>query len=310
MAEQEGIRESNLDSPIRPAEKREEQSGPASTAPIEPHWRPFDEVQHDLEHLEGRDVQLWSIALLVALAMAGGMCGLLLPKVIWHRSELHTDSPYFSQLFFGFVALIVLFNAYVWQQRRLLGKLRTELTRQLMRANAAESVAQIDPLTETLNRRLMAAMLQREIRRTNRLRGTLTVMMIDVDDFKSVNTLFGHIMGDRVLQDVARLLKKTFRASDTLFRYGGDEFLVIMADTASSQAQIVVDRLHQNVDRWNQKVGIPGWKLALSCGCYSYKSGMTMEELIESADQRMYADKDEHRTVTAASSTRLAAASV
>lgn len=253
------------------------------------------EVQGDLDHIEGRDLHLWSIILVVALTLAAGICGLLLPKLIWNTGEFRIDSPYLPQFFFGFIALMVLFNAYVCEQRGLLRRVRKELTRQLLRANAAESVAQIDPLTETLNRRWMESTLQREIRRTDRLHGQLTLMMVDVDEFKAVNTRFGHVMGDRLLQDVARILKRTFRASDTVFRYGGDEFLVIMTDAGAEQAQIALERMQHNVDRWNEGIGVPGWKLSLSAGYFSYKTGMCMEELITTADQRMFDDKDRRR---------------
>lgn len=257
--------------------------------------RPTSEVQIDLENIEGRDLHLWSIALVVALALAAGICGLLLPKLIWNTGELRIDSPYLPQFFFGFVALMVLFNAYVCEQRGLLKRVRKELTRQLLRANAAESVAQIDPLTETLNRRWMESTLQREIRRTDRLHGQLTLMMVDVDEFKAVNTRFGHLMGDRLLQDVARILKKTFRASDNVFRYGGDEFLIIMGDTNQEQAQVALERLEQNVHHWNEGIGVPGWELSLSAGYFSYKTGMCMEELISTADHRMFEDKSRRR---------------
>ncbi|HZU22203.1 MAG TPA: GGDEF domain-containing protein [Terriglobales bacterium] len=268
----------------------------ATGAPPNPATsRPTSELQLDLDHVEGRDLHLWSIALVVALTLAAGICGLLLPKLIWNTGELRIDSPYLPQFFFGFIALMVLFNAYVCEQRSLLKRVRNELTRQLLRANAAESVAQIDPLTETLNRRWMESTLHREIRRTDRLHGSLTLMMVDVDEFKAVNTRFGHLMGDRLLQDVARILKKTFRACDSVFRYGGDEFLVIMGDTNEQQAQVALDRLQQNVDRWNEGIGVPGWKLSLSAGYFSYKTGMCMEELISTADRRMYDDKNLRR---------------
>jgi diguanylate cyclase (GGDEF)-like protein len=268
---------------------------PTGVPPNPATSRPTNEVQLDLDNVEGRDLHLWSIALVVALSLAAGICGLLLPKLIWNTGELRIDSPYLPQFFFGFVALMVLFNAYVCEQRGLLKRIRKELTRQLLRANAAESVAQIDPLTETLNRRWMESTLHREIRRTDRLHGQLTLMMVDVDEFKAVNTRFGHLMGDRLLQDVARMLKKTFRASDTVFRYGGDEFLVIMGDTNQEQASVALERLQATVDRWNEGIGVPGWKLSLSCGYFSYRTGMCMEELISSADRRMYDDKNRRR---------------
>jgi len=261
----------------------------AAPASFDP--RSTTSVQNDLEHLEDRDVQLWSVSLLVALVLAAGFCALLVPRMLWHADEVRIDSPYMPQIFFGFVALIALFNAYVYQQRRLLRNLRRELMRQLLRAKTAENVAQIDPLTETMNRRWMDAILEREMNRTDRVRGALTVMMVDVDDFKVVNTRFGHLMGDRLLQDIARMLKKTFRASDVVFRYGGDEFIVVMVDTGEEQAKVALDRLHGNVEKWNQHAGISGWKLSLSCGYLSYKTGMGIEEMLTTADQRMYEDK-------------------
>jgi diguanylate cyclase (GGDEF)-like protein len=98
-------------------------------------------------------------------------------------------------------------------------------------------------------------------------------------------------MGDRLLQDIARMLKKTFRASDVVFRYGGDEFIVMMVDTGEEQAKVALDRLHSNVEKWNQHAEISGWKLSLSCGYFSYKTGMGIEELLTSADRRMYEEK-------------------
>lgn len=250
-------------------------------------------LQEDLSSLEGRDFHLWSIALLVALVLAAGICSLLAPRVIWHAGELRMESPYLPQVFFGFIALIALFNAYVFEQRRMLRRLREELTRQLVRANIAESVAQIDPLTDTLNRRWMKVMLQREISRTERLGSNLTVVMVDVDDFKAVNTRLGHVAGDRLLQDVARMLKRTFRASDAIVRFGGDEFLVVMSDTAETQAAVALERLESNVARWNERTEVPGWTLHLSCGYCAYDLGMTTEELLAAADARMYANKNQ-----------------
>jgi diguanylate cyclase (GGDEF)-like protein len=268
----------------------------------------LDEVQNDLEHLDGRDRHLWSIALLVALLLAAGICALLLPRMLWRGEELRIDTPYLPQVFFGFVALIALFNAYVYDQRRMLRDLRKELTRQLLRAKAAETIAQLDPLTDTLNRRWMESILLREMRRTDRAQGALTLMMVDVDDFKEANTLFGHVIGDRLLQDVAKILKKTFRASDVIFRYGGDEFIVLMVDTAEDQAQVAVDRLNHNLDRWNDEARLEGWKMRVSCGYFAYSPGMSIEELLTSADRRMYEQKNgPSQDLTKASAKALAA---
>src|SRR5689334_8627991 len=100
-----------------------------------------------------------------------------------------------------------------------------------------------DPLTEIYNRRSLEEMAGRFISHARRLQTSLTFMLIDVDRFKEVNTRFGHLTGDFVLAQIAALLKSSVRGSDAVVRYGGDEFLVILADTSASDARRVVERV-------------------------------------------------------------------
>jgi diguanylate cyclase (GGDEF)-like protein len=93
-----------------------------------------------------------------------------------------------------------------------------------------------DPLTEVYNRRSLEEMAGRFISHARRLQGSLTFMLIDVDRFKQVNTQFGHLTGDFVLAEVATLLRSSVRGSDAVVRYGGDEFLIILADTGAQGA--------------------------------------------------------------------------
>ena len=88
-----------------------------------------------------------------------------------------------------------------------------------------------DPLTEVYNRRSLEGMAGRFISHARRLRSPLTFVLIDVDRFKEVNTRFGHLTGDFVLTEVASMLRGAVRGSDAVIRYGGDEFLIILADT-------------------------------------------------------------------------------
>jgi diguanylate cyclase (GGDEF)-like protein len=106
-----------------------------------------------------------------------------------------------------------------------------------------------------------------------------------------VNTRFGHLVGDKILSDVAGLLKKTFRASDTVIRYGGDEFLVLMDDTDEPAAKPALDRLQSLVQAWNLTNPMTGYKLGVSCGVATYSKGANIQEVLETADDRMYHSK-------------------
>jgi len=250
-----------------------------------------EEVRRKVDALEDRDFQLWSIYALVVLVMAAGFVALLFPNVMWKTQALRLDGRYVPQLFFGFIALIVLFNIYVISQRRLLRQTRQELFRELARSEAAEKLALIDPLTEIYNRRYLDQILTKEAHRTDRQGSSLTFLVIDLDNFKSLNTRFGHPVGDRVLTEVGKFLLETFRRSDSVIRYGGDEFLILMPDTSEQQAQRAIERLLHRLERWNRENPIPSFRLSLSTGMATYSKGANVMDVLAAADQRMYLHK-------------------
>src|SRR5260370_17247541 len=99
-----------------------------------------------------------------------------------------------------------------------------------------ESLSLIDPLTQLLNRRALNELITHQLARANRGGEPLTFLILDLNDFRELNSKLGSMEGNRVLTDFARLLKKVFRGGDLIFRQGGDEFLVVMADTTEPQA--------------------------------------------------------------------------
>jgi diguanylate cyclase (GGDEF)-like protein len=103
--------------------------------------------------------------------------------------------------------------------------------------------AMCDPLTGLLNRRALNERLEQEIERCNRQNVNLTCVMLDIDDFKAVNDLYGHPQGDVVLQRVAATLRSVSRSQDVLCRYAGDEFVVIFVDSAATSSAVLVGRL-------------------------------------------------------------------
>jgi diguanylate cyclase (GGDEF)-like protein len=264
------------------------------TQPGSRQGSPVDELLHEIHTLDEKDSGIWAKHLLLMVVLCAGFLALIFPNLAWNLGQLEVDSRYVPQFFFGLIALVILYNAHIIEQRRKLRYAREETVRQLLRAESSETLTLVDPLTQVYNRRHLDKILPRETSRADRSGATLSLMMIDLDDFKSVNTRFGHVMGDQVLRDVAGLLNKVFRRSDTVIRYGGDEFLIVMPDTNEEQAAHAVSRLHEEVAMWNQTNPGRGYSLGLSCGTAAYRKGTEIRKVLEAADERMYAEKASH----------------
>jgi diguanylate cyclase (GGDEF)-like protein len=248
-----------------------------------------EQVEKDIRDLEWRDFQLLALAGIILLVITAGFLALIMPDLIRKAEAELANRQRLTSLFFGLIAMLVLLNVYMFDQRIKLQRARRALIHQLQRA---ERMAQIDPLTGVLNRRSLKESLETEINRARRQQRPLAVMVSDVNNFKSFNTRFGHVTGDRVLVDVASLLRRNFRAADTVVRYGGDEFVVVMPDTDMEHAQNAVERLHRMIDSWNRSNQRRDYSLlGLSCGLTELTENSTVESLIQTADLDMYRRK-------------------
>ena len=127
-----------------------------------------------------------------------------------------------------------------------------------------------------------------ELSRAGRLGTRIAFLMIDVDEFKSVNTRFGHVVGDTILREVADVVRRSVRASDTVVRYGGDEFLVILTEAVEPDAERVIARIETRVRAWNQSCKVEGYRMALSCGGAIHTTGEPVSSSLEAADRKMY----------------------
>ena len=150
----------------------------------------------------------------------------------------------------------------------------------------ARNLADRDPLTGFYNHRFLHERLGEEVVRTQRGRRPLSVLMLDVDDFKLVNDTFGHLFGDRVLTWTAELIRSTLRASDVPARYGGDEFAIILpetdADEATRAAERILEAFRDNAFVGEQRGPVP---IGASIGVATYPAdGRTATELIAAAD--------------------------
>jgi predicted signal transduction protein with EAL and GGDEF domain len=148
---------------------REEQAGPPPTMLAR-----AEQIQREIQQLSGRDLQLWSIVILVVLVLTAGMLALVLPNVIWAQRVIRIEHIYLPQLFFGLISLILLFNIYLVGQKITLNNTRRALISELVLNERLESLSLIDPLTQLLNRRAMNELIPREVARSNRLSSHLT----------------------------------------------------------------------------------------------------------------------------------------
>ena len=145
-----------------------------------------------------------------------------------------------------------------------------------------------DALTGLGNRLLVEKELAREIARAGRTGSIFTIILLDLDKFKQINDNEGHLVGDRVLRETAKLLRKTCRETDLIARWGGDEFLIICPETDSEQAIILAERISMNISQ-NYFSDIKG--LTISYGVAEYSSLISEDSLLKRADEELYFTK-------------------
>lgn len=249
-----------------------------------------EEIQLQIQELSGRDFQLWSIGLLVMLVLTAGVLALVWPNLIWKPRVVHVEQGYLPQLFFGLISLIVLSNIYLLTQKSALNATRKKLIRELVLNERLESISLIDHLTQLFNRRAMNELIPQEVARANRQGSSLTFLMIDLNDFRVINSKYGHAEGDECLVEFAKILRSIFRGGDVVFRNGGDEFLVAMPDTTEEQAEYPVQRMQRMVQDWNANAR-KNYELSFSWGLASYVTGADVADVLRTADRKMYQKK-------------------
>ncbi len=159
--------------------------------------------------------------------------------------------------------------------------------------------ANYDALTGLINRHYFNQLLDREVNRAQQYNYGITFLMIDVDNFKKINDTLGHLAGDKVLRDVAKLILENVRECDYVVRYGGDEFLVIMTQVDYSQNQENVDRvitrLRDSVKEWCevQEAFLRSLSISIGAAHWNPEGAMSIKEVLYEADIWMYSDKKE-----------------
>lgn len=166
----------------------------------------------------------------------------------------------------------------------------TELKRM---QEALKNLSLIDELTKLYNRRGFYTFSEQQIKIALRFRKKMLLIFLDINGMKYINDTFGHKAGDNALIGTADIIKRTFRDSDVIARFGGDEFVVLAIDSDENNIKLIRERLRKNLETYNNENRDKGFELSLSLGFSVYDPDInpSLEEMIDVADKDMYLDK-------------------
>lgn len=162
----------------------------------------------------------------------------------------------------------------------------------------AQRLSLHDDLTGLYNQKYMSTVLEGEIARAQREKSKFTVLFIDVDYFKSVNDHRGHWVGSKLLVEIAQIFKNSIRRCDYAFRYGGDEFVIILPQTSAQEAIPLAERLRETIEKTNFIIDGQKLQLTLSVGIACYPDhAQTYKDILKMADEAMYSAKHKSRNI-------------
>lgn len=178
--------------------------------------------------------------------------------------------PYFNEAFRLAVFLIIAF---------ILAKLKSAMDNH-------KALAGTDPLTAIPNRRAFYDLAEMELNKARRYQKPLSVLYVDIDNFKQINDRLGHHIGDTLLFSAAKMMKSNLRAIDIMGRFGGDEFVVLLAETGAGSVALVARKLKDNLSKLMQN---NNWPVTFSIGAVTFENPPdSVEQLINTADLQMY----------------------
>lgn len=163
----------------------------------------------------------------------------------------------------------------------------------------AKNLSFSDDLTELYNQRYLPLVLDTEIARSNRSGTKFSILFFDIDHFKKVNDLNGHLIGSKLLIEIGRLVKNSIRSCDYGFRYGGDEYVILLVDTDVDGATVVAERLRKKVENSQFIIDGQAVNLTVSIGVACFPDhAQTQKQIIQMADEAMYLGKHKGRNIT------------
>lgn len=195
------------------------------------------------------------------------------PNPAWLGAEWDAQKYFYIYLTLTTPAVFAFFGIFLG---RLTDRLRAQKNSLLALAAELERRSITDELTGVHNRRHLTVEIDKEIERSVRHGHPLSGIMVDIDEFKGINDRFGHTAGDRALKDIAALLSKAVRSIDTVGRYGGDEFVVLLPESGPEGARTVADRILREVRLYRLTTDHGPVPVTVSAGIVSFGDAKTL----------------------------------
>lgn len=250
-----------------------------------PERSSVQEIAENLRKIERRDWWVWANTIFIMLLLTGALISFALPSLLQGATTFLKIKV--TEAIFCLVALVILFNMYTIYQQVLIKRLRRQLAERQNHSKILRDLAMIDALTGLYNRRFAEQRLAAEVARSNRKGHPLTVVLLDLNEFKHINDTYGHPAGDLVLQEFAAALNRAVRSGDLAVRMGGDEFLLILPECNHEQLKLVLDRIGPLEVVWEGR----RFAIKYAIGWKEYVAGDQPEAMLAAADQALYEDK-------------------
>lgn len=209
------------------------------------------------------------------------------PPVVEGPMRMPTDDFLFMEL-----AIVLMWLAWVGGNISLMRKRLHASNADLSQAlKKIEVIASFDELTGLYNRRTVNELIAKEKKRSDRNGLNLSIAMVDADNFKRINDVYGHAAGDEVLRMLSRSLQSGLREPDSVGRYGGEEFIIVLPDTGADSATIPLERLRQRISATAIATLPPDFRVTVSIGIGHYRRGEDILETVKRADAALYQAK-------------------
>lgn len=250
-----------------------------------------EESYRRLRSLQSREWWVWGYSIAIILCLTFGVASLSLPTILGDTLGIWKSGVF--QSVSGLVLLILIFGCYLTYEKVLINRLRFDLAERNSHTNLWRALALVDPLTGLYNRRFAERHLKAEMSRARRKGIPLTLVLLDLDNFKQINDRYGHAAGDLVLAGFARRLSRAIRETDVAARLGGDEFMLVLTEFESSRLPTILKRLESiEVEAEGQTIPVEfsvGWK--------DMEAGQKFEGLLNAADRALYMTKQAKKGV-------------
>jgi len=232
---------------------------------------------------------------MMAVLAGGKDTAAIIPGIESTVSDLRTTNR-----LYGYAALYR-HESFNEEERSIFSRFCSHIALTLEKISLFEEIRTLsrhDGLTGAYNHACIVGELAAEIERSKRYNSPFSLILFDVDDFKTVNDRYGHLVGDQVLKGITRIMKENLRAIDKVGRYGGEEFLVILPETSADKAIMVAERLRIAVEKAAIESDNNLIHSTVSGGVVAYAQGREEKDLIKKADDNLYRAKKDGKNRT------------